>query len=115
MAYTVKHLRDLTRTSMLDAGDSVDVRGATQLCVLCSFGNVASGEFCDVSRTVSQCCISTESQNYNIDWVCQSYGWRNREGGTGRDLPLRAPINSISWVGPGGIQYITKMGPFYFS
>ena len=25
------------------------------------------------------------------------------------------PINSISWVGPGGTQFITKMGPFYFS
>ena len=35
-------------------------------------------------------------------------------GGTGRDLPLRA-INFISWVGPGGDLYITKMGPFYFS
>ena len=25
------------------------------------------------------------------------------------------PTNSISWVGPGGTQYITKMDPFYFS
>ena len=25
------------------------------------------------------------------------------------------PINFTSWVGPGGDQYITKMGPFYFS
>ena len=35
-------------------------------------------------------------------------------GGTGEGPSPPGPINSISWVGPGGTQYITKMGPFYF-
>ena len=38
-------------------------------------------------------------------------------GETGRDWEGPSPpgpINSISWVGPEGTQYITKMGPFYF-
>ena len=33
-------------------------------------------------------------------------------GGGGPSPP--GPSNSIFWVGPGGTQYITKMGPFYF-
>ena len=43
-----------------------------------------------------------------------AHGWRNRGGGTGRDLPLPAPSISFPGWDPGG-QYITKMGPFYFS
>ena len=45
------------------------------------------------------------------------HGWRNRGGGGGdREGPSPpVPMNSISWVGPGGTKYITKMGPFYFS
>ena len=35
-------------------------------------------------------------------------------GGTGRDLPLRAPSIQFPGWDPGD-QYITKMGPFYFS
>ena len=31
-----------------------------------------------------------------------THGWRNRGGGTGRDLPPPDPINYISWEGPGG-------------
>ena len=38
------------------------------------------------------------------------------ETGVDREGPSPpGPINSVSWVGPGGTQYITKMGPFYFS
>ena len=37
-------------------------------------------------------------------------------GGTERGPSPPGPINSISWVGPGGPNIgITKMGPFYFS
>ena len=38
------------------------------------------------------------------------------ENGVDREGPSPpGPINSISWVGPRGTQYITKMRPFYFS
>ena len=36
-------------------------------------------------------------------------------GGTGRDLPLRAPLIQFPGWDRGGDKYITKMGPFYFS
>ena len=37
-------------------------------------------------------------------------------GGGDREGPSPpGPINFNSWVGPGGTQYIKKMGPFYFS
>ena len=42
----------------------------------------------------------------------RDHGWRNRGGG-GRDLPP-GPVDSITWVGPEGTQYITKMDPFTF-
>ena len=41
------------------------------------------------------------------------HGWRNRGDREGPSPP--GPINSISWVGPEGDQYIAKMGHFYFS
>ena len=50
---------------------------------------------------------------------CPSHGWRNRGGGD-REGPFPpGPINSISWVGPGG-QIYNENGPFllllgYFS
>ena len=38
------------------------------------------------------------------------------ETGVDREGPSPpGPSNSISWVGPGGTPYITKMGPSYFS
>ena len=41
---------------------------------------------------------------------------RETGGGGDRERPSPpGPINSISWVGPGGTQYTTKMVPFYFS
>ena len=39
--------------------------------------------------------------------------WLEKPGGTGRDLPLRAPLISFHGWDPGGAIY-TKMGPFYF-
>ena len=38
------------------------------------------------------------------------HGWRNRGGGGGPSPPC--PINSISWVGPGGTRYIPKWALF---
>ena len=45
-------------------------------------------------------------------------GFMSMAGETGRDREGRSPpgpINSISWVGPRGTQYIAKIDPFYFS
>ena len=39
--------------------------------------------------------------------------WLEKPGGVDREGPYPpGPINYISWVGPRGTQYITKMGPF---
>ena len=43
-------------------------------------------------------------------WIPSAHGRRNRGDREGPSPP--GPIDSISWVGPGGTRYITKMGPF---
>ena len=50
--------------------------------------------------------------------VTPPFDTRHMAGETGRDREGPSPpglTNSISWVRPGGTQYITKMGPFYYS
>ena len=44
---------------------------------------------------------------------CGGHGWRNRGGGDREGPSPSGPMNSISWLGPGGTQYIMQMGPFY--
>ena len=52
------------------------------------------------------CCTVTYRAMLYCSWLC-FHGWRNREGPS-----PPGPINSISCVGPGGTQYITKWALF---
>ena len=58
---------------------------------------------------------SANKANHQSAWMVSLHGWRNRGGGERKGLSPPGPINSISWMGPGGTECITKMVPFHFS